>query len=102
MSDDERLLHQLWAEDEPPARDAAFVLEAVQRLERRRLWWNLAGLVPLGVAAAAALWGMAPQLADAGASLTPLLQPANAAAIVGALVCAWLLLRTDLARAIAT
>jgi len=68
MSDPERLLADLWAQDEPPERDHGFVLLAMERIERRRFWLSLLSLVPVTVLVCLVLWAMAPVL---GAALGP-------------------------------
>ena len=49
--DADRLLAGLWAQDEPPARDAAFVIAAMERIERRRLIEGVLALIPVALAA---------------------------------------------------
>ena len=61
MTDDRRLA-ALWALDEPPAQDAAFVLAALDRLARRRYRTKAARLVPLFVATIAVCWAIAPSV----------------------------------------
>lgn len=95
MSDADRLLAELWAADEPPARDAAFLISALQGLERRRFWLGLASLVPLALAAAAALWALAPHAAAVVAALSSGLQPGAVLPTAAALTGVWLLLWLD-------
>ena len=61
MSDGARL-RALWALDEPPARDVSFEFQVMQRLLRRRLWTDIAALVPLAVGGGVALWALVPLL----------------------------------------
>ena len=95
MSEADRLLADLWAADEPPERDHAFLLAAMLRLERRRLQVNLLCLVPLCAAAAAVLWALEPQAAGLLMALRPALQPLNAAALAAAMFASWLLFRPE-------
>jgi hypothetical protein len=59
MTDDSRLI-ALWALDEPPAHDPAFVLTTLDRLARRRFRAEIARLLALVVAATAVCWAVAP------------------------------------------
>ena len=61
MTDDSRLA-SLWALDEPPAQDPAFVLATLDRLARRRFRMKVARLVPLFVATMALCWAIAPSV----------------------------------------
>jgi len=61
MTDDSRLA-ALWALDEPPAQDPAFVLATLDRLARRRFRIRVARLVPLFVATIAVCWAIAPSV----------------------------------------
>jgi hypothetical protein len=61
MTDDSRLA-ALWALDEPPAQDPAFVLATLDRLARRRFRTRVARLVPLLVATIAVCWAIAPSV----------------------------------------
>ena len=61
MTDDSRLA-TLWALDEPPAQDPAFVLTTLDRLARRRFRIRVARLVPLLVATLAVCWAIAPSV----------------------------------------
>ena len=74
MTDPDRLLKNLWAEDEPPARDAAFVIAVMETAARRRLLWRVLALAPLAAAAGAVLWALGPVI---GGSLGPLVGPAQ-------------------------
>lgn len=61
MTDDNRLA-ALWALDEPPARDPAFVLATLDRLTRRRFRTKVVRLLLLFVATAAVCWAIAPSV----------------------------------------
>ena len=76
MTDDSRLA-SLWALDEPPAQDPAFVLATLDRLARRRFRMKVAGLVPLFVATTAVCWAIAP-------SVEALLQSNDVAVVIAA------------------
>ena len=93
----EALLAALWAEDEAPAHDPAFVIAAMQRLARRRLVLNVLSLAPLAAAAAAVLWALGPNLRQALSAFGPVLEPLNVAAVAAGLATAWLLSRPDAA-----
>ncbi len=90
MSDPDRLLADLWAEDQPPARDAVFVVAVMQKAARRRLWADIAALAPFCVAAAVALWAVSPALASTMAGVIRSLPsgpgPAVLTQVVAALV----------------
>lgn len=96
MNDPDRLLADLWAQDEPPARDSAFVIAVMERAARRRLWLDIAAMVPFFVAAGVAMWAIAPALAAfAGSIAIPaprieLVMPVVAAA----LLASWMWLGT--------
>lgn len=62
MSDADALLQSLLAVEEPPARDFAFTLAVMERVERRRFWTEAAMLVPAVFAACLVLWALAPAL----------------------------------------
>ncbi len=94
---DDALLAALWAEDEPAAGDPAFVIAAMQRLERRRLMVNVIWLAPWAAAGAAALWALEPHLQELASAFGPVLQPLNVAAVAAGLASAWLLTRPDAA-----
>jgi hypothetical protein len=61
MMDDDRLA-ALWALDEPPARDSAFVLAVLDRLARRRFRTKVVRLVPLFIATIVVCWAIAPSI----------------------------------------
>lgn len=78
MIDDSRLA-SLWARDEPPAQDPAFVLATLDRLARRRLRIKVARLVPPFVATTAVCWAIAP-------SVAALLQSGGVAVVIAAAI----------------
>jgi hypothetical protein len=61
MTDDNRLA-ALWALDEPPAQDPAFVLATLERLTRRRFRTKVARLLLLFVATTAVCWAITPSV----------------------------------------
>jgi hypothetical protein len=61
MTDDSRLA-SLWALDEPPPQDPAFVLATLDRLARRRFRMKVTRLVLLFVATMAVCWAIAPSI----------------------------------------
>lgn len=61
MTDDSRLA-SLWALDEPPAQNPAFVLATLDRLARRSFRMKVARLVSLFVATMAGCWAIAPSV----------------------------------------
>ena len=60
MTEPDRRLAELWAQDEPPARDPAFVIAVMETAARRRLLWRVLALAPVAAAAGAALWALGP------------------------------------------
>jgi hypothetical protein len=91
MTDPDRLLADLWAADEPPARDPGFVLQVIERVERRRLWLELGGLVSTAFAAGLALWALAPAIDLAVRRLAPAPWDPALMTLAGAgLMAAWL------------
>ncbi|MBW8814371.1 MAG: hypothetical protein JF588_13165 [Caulobacterales bacterium] len=87
MTDADARLRALFAEDEPPARDPAFVAAVAHRLERRRLAQDVAWLAAAAAVGGLVLWalwpGLQPLLAAAGQNLAPV---AGALALAGAVV----------------
>lgn len=78
MTDDSRFA-SLWALDEPPAQDPAFVLATLDRLARRRFRMKVARLGPLFVATMTVCWVIAP-------SVEALLQPNGVAVVIAAAI----------------
>ena len=70
---DEPLLAALWARDEPPARDPAFELAAMEQVGRRRLLTAAAEIAALGVPALAILWAAWPSIVAAAPQVIGLL-----------------------------
>jgi hypothetical protein len=63
--DAETKLAALWAEATPPARDGAFVLAVIERMERKRVWRGVFfELMPMVVAFAACGRALAPAITD--------------------------------------
>ena len=102
MSEPDRRIAELFAADEPPARDTAFVLLVIERVERARLWLNLAWLALLTIAGGSTLWVLAPlftpALADTAAVLAPVMLPVTAAGVLAGAVWMWSQGRPVLAR----
>jgi hypothetical protein len=91
MSDAERLLSELWAADEPAARDHAFLLSVMEKVERRRFLLNVASLLAAAFAAGAALWALAPSIETMVAAVTPAaLAPALGPLLAAAVLAIWL------------
>ncbi len=88
MSEPDRLLAELWAQDEPPELDPAFVVQVMGRAARRRFWLGLAALAPVVVAASAVLWALAPMLQQLAAAALPVLAGPTFGGIAAALVMA--------------
>jgi hypothetical protein len=85
MGETDRLLLDLLAADDPPERDPGFVVEVMDRIERRRLAYGLLSLTPTTVAAGAVMWAAGPVLRTA---VTPALTALNGLALaeVGAVL----------------
>ena len=58
--DAEAKLAALWNEANPPARDPAFALAVMERVERRRMWLQLLERVPLVSVVGVLAWAFAP------------------------------------------
>jgi hypothetical protein len=71
MSEHDLTLAALWAEDEPPASDHLFVLETMERVERRRFWLGVLSLAPVCALAGLVLWALAPMIAQMVQSVLP-------------------------------
>lgn len=86
----ERVLAELWAQDEPPAQDLAFVLATMERVERRRLIEGVLALLPLAAAASLVLWALAPVIAVVAARVdAPALGPLIAASVMAVFLWGW-------------
>src|SRR5258708_6889362 len=59
MGNDARL-KELWAFDEPPVHDPAFVLATLARIAQRRFWADTVTLATLVIATAVIFWAVAP------------------------------------------
>ena len=71
MSDPDALLADLWAADEPPEHDHAFVIAAMERVERRRFQVNLVLLAVAVAIIGVVAWAVAPVLAVVARALVP-------------------------------
>ena len=92
MTDPERMLSELWDEDEPPACDTAFVIAVMERVEQRRLALAAAWLVLATAATGAAAWALAPVLQGLAQPLVqagPGLGVVAAAAALAAMLWSW-------------
>jgi hypothetical protein len=92
VSDPDTLLADLWAQDEPPARDPAFVLAAMERIEQRRFWLGLLSLAPPTLAASLILWALAPVLGVLMSALpggSSALAPLAAALVMALFLWTW-------------
>ena len=94
MSDPDRLLAQLWAADEPPQRDPAFVLAVMARVERRRFVTGVLALAVTALAAGLVIWVLAPLARPALQALQPalgarVLEPLAAALAMAAFLWNW-------------
>ena len=69
-------LKALFAQDEPPARDAAFSMAVMERLMRRRLVEEVAMLSGVSALGAAVLWPLWPVLQPALVNLSQGFAPA--------------------------
>lgn len=94
MTPEERL-KAAFAADEPPARDYAFTVGVMQAVARRRLIVSLVMLLAPAIAAAAVLWGIAPQLEPLAETAAQGLQPAVGAVTVAVFLAlaGWRLLK---------
>ena len=86
MSDADLKLKAIFAADAPPARDPAFNLAVLHRIERRRLMLSTLVHAALAVALAGVLWAVwsaaADQVLDVSAEYAPAV-----ALVVAALAC---------------
>jgi hypothetical protein len=91
MTELDQRLAALWAADDPPAADPAFVIAVMERAERRRLALDIASLVAPTVGGAAVLWAAAPWLSRAWTLAAPMIaSPAFAAGVAGLAMAGWL------------
>ncbi len=74
MKDPDVLLAALWAEDEPPARDPAFIIAVMEATARRRFRLGVLALLPLTGVASAVFWALGPVIS---AGLGPVFQSFN-------------------------
>jgi len=75
-------LSERFANDMPAARDAAFTLAVLQRLERRRLWRNIGVSTLYATAALFGLSALTPMLNDMTTALITAPETVGAVAIV--------------------
>lgn len=89
MTDAELKLAALWDEDETPARDPAFVIAVMERVERQRLAIAIAWLAVMTAAFGFMAWALAPVLQTLA---LPLIQagPGLGALAAGAALAAFL------------
>jgi hypothetical protein len=64
MSDADAMLRTLFAAAEPPARDPAFTLAVMEKVQRRRFWIEVLTFAPVAVAVCVIMWAVAPMLTD--------------------------------------
>lgn len=87
MTEPDILLRELFAADEPPARDPVFVAATMAKVARRRFHLQVLALVPTAVALGAVCWSVAPMLSGAFARIDlSIVGPAAAALSVALLV----------------
>jgi hypothetical protein len=94
MTESERLLAELWADDEPPMRDTAFSLAVMEAVAKRRFRRGLANLAAVTVAMGAVVWALAPSAdamsrALAQAPVGDLLGPVAAAVFLAWSIWTW-------------
>jgi hypothetical protein len=77
-------LKALFAQDEPPARDAAFSMTVMERLMRRRFQEDVAILCGVSVAGGAVLWPLWPVLQPTLVTLSQGFAPAVGAVALAA------------------
>jgi hypothetical protein len=77
-------LRALFAQDEPPARDAAFSMAVMEGLMRRRFQEDVALLCGVSVVGGAVLWPLWPVLQPALATLSQGLVPVLGVVALGA------------------
>lgn len=79
---DDGALKNLFVQEEPPARDAAFALTVLARIERRMFFVDGAKLVLTGVMIGVLSWALAP-FAEALAASPEAIPPLAAAFVLG-------------------
>jgi hypothetical protein len=91
--EEDRRLAELWAADEPPARDPAFVLVSMERIERHKLWMNILALVPVTLGVTLLLWALAPVIEMIAKAALPhdasILGPLAGAAVMAFFLWSW-------------
>lgn len=88
MTDPETKLAALWAQDAPPERDPVFVVAVMERAARRRLAFEVAGLLPGALAATAVLWAAGPVIMHGARVVLPILASPALAVTAGGLTLA--------------
>jgi len=78
MADADDRLKALFAEDEPPARDAVFSAAVMAEVVRRRFIVDMALLATVATASGFLLWALWPSIAPAVATLSQALAPVGA------------------------
>lgn len=81
MTADDRL-KALFAQDEPPARDAAFSTAVIERMARRRCLQDMGLLAGMSAVGGVALWGFWPLIHPALTSISGELAPTAVALVV--------------------
>ncbi len=94
MSDADARLSGLWAEDEAPTQDPAFVIAVMQKVERERFRLDMAALVIGSFAAGVIFWAIAPLIEVFARLAGPLpgpmaIGPAAAALVMAAFLWSW-------------
>ncbi|HEY5413109.1 MAG TPA: hypothetical protein VIJ94_20545 [Caulobacteraceae bacterium] len=91
MSDADALLSGLWAQDQSPAQDPAFVIAVMQKVELQRFRLDMAWLVIGCFAAGVVFWAVAPLIEALARLAGPLTGPSTIGPVVAALAMAALL-----------
>lgn len=98
MSDADNKLHALWAENEPRARDPAFVAEVMERIARRRFRFSVCYASLWASVAAVLLWAVGPTLETALGAFPLFREPIISGLLASVAVGAWLFDATFRAR----
>ena len=86
MTEADVRLKDLFAEDEPPARDPAFSTAVMEKIARRRFVVDVARLSGATALGGLVLWALWPALTPVLADLGPALMPVAASATLAVLV----------------
>ena len=98
MTDPEDCLAALWAMDEPPTNDSAFVVAVIERASWRQLALEVMGFIPPGVVAVLTALLAGPELIRAGGGAAPVLNSpavAIAAACLTLVASAWFVIAEE-------